>query len=54
LLGTWWVRGELKLILEKEEVLGLIPVGEHIMRWWIEGEGGQQVLKVKKYFKFYI
>jgi hypothetical protein len=24
------------------------------MRWWIEGEGGQQVLKVKNYFKFYI
>jgi hypothetical protein len=26
-LGTWWVRGELRLILGNEEVMGLIPVG---------------------------
>jgi hypothetical protein len=26
-LGTWQVRGELRLILGKEEVLGSIPVG---------------------------
>jgi hypothetical protein len=26
-LGTWWVRGELRLILGNEEVLGSIPVG---------------------------
>jgi hypothetical protein len=26
-LGTWWVRGELRLTLGKKEVLGSIPVG---------------------------
>jgi hypothetical protein len=26
-LGTWWIRGELRLILGNDEVLGSIPVG---------------------------
>jgi hypothetical protein len=41
-LGTWWVRGELRLTLAKEEVLDSIPVGGdwyhdvEAMRWWIK------------------
>jgi hypothetical protein len=34
-LGTWWVRGELGLLLGDEEVMGSIPVGGGLIPWCV-------------------